>query len=141
MSRESLETRRARAGQITARLGQTYPEAHCELNFSNPLELLIATILSAQTTDKQVNLVTARLFKKYHSASDYANAKVEDLERELRSLGFFRMKARNIQACCRALVEEFGGEVPRTTAELTQLSGVGRKTANVVLGNAFQINE
>lgn len=119
---------------------RTYPDAHCELNFSNPLELLIATILSAQCTDKRVNLVTAELFKKYRNTADFANADLAALEQDIRTTGFFRNKAKNIKACCAALVEKHGGEVPRTMEELTQLGGVGRKTANVVLGNAFGIN-
>src|SRR5207253_10607963 len=130
--RESNQARAARAEQIIAGLREAYPDAHCELNYANPLELLIATILSAQCTDKQVNLVTAELFKKYRSAADYAKASPADLEQAIRRLGFFRNKARNIQACCRKLVERHGGEVPRTMQALVELDGVGRKTANVV---------
>jgi endonuclease-3 len=140
MPRESLQDRQARARQIVAGLRQTYPDAHCELNYSNPLELLVATILSAQCTDKRVNLVTAELFRKYRSAADYANANRSELEQDIRTTGFFRNKAKNIQACCRKLVEKHGGEVPRTMDELIHLDGVGRKTANVVLGNAFGSN-
>jgi endonuclease-3 len=140
MPRESTEAKAARTRQIIAALQRTYPDAHCELNFSNPLELLIATILSAQCTDKRVNIVTAELFKKYKRATDYATAPLGDLEEAVKTTGFFRNKAKNIQACCRALVEKHGGEVPRTMAELHALDGVGRKTANVVLGNAFGIN-
>ncbi len=140
MPRESSEAKSARLRKILAGLQQTYPDAHCELNFSNPLELLIATILSAQCTDKRVNLVTAELFKKYRSAADYAKARTAELEQDIKSTGFYRSKARSIQACCRKLVERHQGEVPRTMEELTQLGGVGRKTANVVLGNAFGIN-
>src|SRR5262249_26121959 len=106
-----------------------------------PLELLVATILSAQCTDKRVNLVATELFKKYRTAADYANADTLELEQEIKSTGFFRNKAKNIQACCRKLVEKHGGTVPRTMEELTHLDGVGRKTANVVLGNAFGVNE
>src|SRR5436190_7214042 len=141
MPRETNAAKAARAEQIIAGLRKTYPDAHCELNYSNPLQLLIATILSAQCTDKQVNLVTAQLFKKYPTALDYANANPTELEQEIHRLGFFRNKAKSIQACCRKLVERYGGEVPRTMEELIQLDGVGRKTANVVLGNAFGINE
>jgi endonuclease-3 len=141
MARESLLAKTARVEKIITGLEKTYPNAHCELTYSNPLELLMATILSAQCTDKQVNLVTPRLFKKYRTAADYARANPADLEQAIRRLGFFRNKAKNIQACCRALVEWHGGAVPRTMEELTQLSGVGRKTANVVLGNAFDVNE
>jgi endonuclease-3 len=140
MPRESTAAKKERAKEIIAALQRTYPEAHCELNFSNPLELLIATILSAQCTDKRVNLVTAELFKKYRSAAEYANASLAELEQLIKTTGFFRNKAKNIQACCRALVEKHGGEIPRTMEELIQFGGVGRKTANVVLGNAFGIN-
>ena len=140
MPRESQAARAARTAKIIAVLARTYPGAHCELNFRNPLELLVATILSAQCTDKRVNLVTAELFQKYRSAKDFATAPLADLENAVNSTGFYRNKAKNIQACCRALVERFGGEVPRTMDELTPLAGVGRKTANVVLGNAFGIN-
>jgi endonuclease-3 len=121
------------------RLRSTYPEAHCELRFSNPLELLIATILSAQCTDKQVNIVTEDLFQKYRSASDYAQADPETLAHDVRRIGLFRNKARNIQSCCRVLVEQHGGQVPQSMEALVALDGVGRKTANVVLGNAFGI--
>ncbi|MEI7731807.1 MAG: endonuclease III [Verrucomicrobiota bacterium] len=127
--------------KIIQGLQATYPDAHCELNFSNPLELLVATILSAQCTDKQVNLVTAELFKKYRTAADYANAAPAEFENDIRRLGFFRNKAKNIQAACRTMVEQHQGEVPRTMEALTALNGVGRKTANVVLGNAFGMNE
>ena len=140
MPRESAEAKAARTKKIIAGLQKAYPDAHCELNFSNPLELLIATILSAQCTDKRVNLVTAELFKKYRSAADFANAELAELEQAIRTTGFFRNKAKNIKACCAAIVEKHGGAVPRTMEELTRLGGVGRKTANVVLGNAFGIN-
>jgi len=139
--RESNESKAARFKRILAVLRKTYPDAHCELNYSTALELLIATILSAQCTDKRVNLVTGELFKKYRTAADYANAKPAELEQAIRTTGFFRNKTKNIRACCRALVERHGGEVAKTLEELTQLGGVGRKTANVVLGNAFDINE
>jgi endonuclease III len=140
MPRESAEAKSLRARQIIAGLQKAYPKAHCELNYSNPLELLIATILSAQCTDKRVNLVTAGLFKKYRSASDYAKANPAELEQEIKTAGFYRNKAKNIQACCRKLVELHRGKVPQTMEELVHLDGVGRKTANVVLGNAFNIN-
>jgi len=140
MPRETAEARAARTRKIIAGLQRTYPDAHCELNFSNPLELLIATILSAQCTDKRVNLVTAELFKKYRSAADYAHASLVELEQVIKTTGFFRNKAKNIKACSAALVAKHGGEVPRTMEELHALDGVGRKTANVVLGNAFNIN-
>lgn len=138
--KESVEVKQARVTKIITHLKQTYPTAHCELNHSNPLELLIATILSAQCTDKQVNLVTADLFKKYRTAKDFSNASLPDLEQDVRRIGFFRNKAKNIQACCRVLLEKHQGTVPKTMDELTALAGVGRKTANVVLGNAFNIN-
>ena len=141
MPRESQADLQKRARIIIDGLRKTYPDAHCELNFSNPLELLLATILSAQCTDKRVNLVTAALFKKHRSAADYANAPLAELEQDIKSTGFYRNKAKNIQGCCRKLVERHGGEVPRTMDALTYLDGVGRKTANVVLGNAFGMNE
>lgn len=140
MPRESHANRRARATEIFGILARTYPDAHCELVFSNPLELLVATILSAQCSDKQVNLVTAELFRKYRAAADYVAADPDALAADIRRIGLFRNKAKNIQACCRVLVERHGGEVPRTLDELTALAGVGRKTANVVLGNAFATN-
>ena len=140
MPPESWQTKAARLKKIIAALRKTYPSAHCELDHSNPLELLVATVLSAQCTDKRVNLVTAELFRKYRTAGDYANAKTDELEQDIKTTGFFRNKARNLQACCRKLVERHGGKVPRTMEELTHLDGVGRKTANVVLGNAYGIN-
>jgi endonuclease-3 len=140
MPRETPKARKARLKKILAALDRTYPRAHCELNFSSPLELLVATILSAQCTDKRVNIVTKELFKKYRSVADYANAPLAELEQAVKTTGFFRNKAKNIRACCRKLVGRHGGRVPRTMEELTHLDGVGRKTANVVLGNAFDIN-
>ena len=140
MPRESFPDRQARTFKIIASLAGAYPTAHCELNFSNPLELLVATILSAQCTDKRVNIVTAELFKKFRRASDYAEAPLSEIQWFIRTTGFFRNKAKNIQACCRKLVELHGGEVPRTMEDLIHLDGVGRKTANVVLGNVFNIN-
>jgi len=138
--RESAVRRSERLSRIIPILRNTYPDAHCELNHSNPLELLIATILSAQCTDRQVNVVTADLFRKYRSSADYANAAPEVLAEDIRRIGLYRNKAKNIQSCCQTLVREHGGEVPRTMDSLTALDGVGRKTANVVLGNAFGIN-
>jgi endonuclease-3 len=140
MPRESLADKISRTREIISALKHVYPNAHCELNFSNPLELLVATMLSAQCTDKRVNLVTAELFRKYRSAKDFAEADLGALETDIRSTGFYKNKAKNIQACCAALVEKHGGEVPRTMDELHALAGVGRKTANVVLGNAFGVN-
>jgi len=141
MPRETTEAKTKRVKRIISGLRRTYPDAHCELNYTNPLELLIATILSAQCTDKRVNLVTAELFKKYRTAADYAHARAMELEEAIKTTGFYRNKTKSIQSCCRALVERHGGEVPRTMDELVRLGGVGRKTANVVLGNAFGINE
>jgi endonuclease III len=140
MHAESKGLKAARLKKIIAGLKRAYPDAHCELDHASPLELLVATILSAQCTDKRVNLVTANLFKKYRSAADYAQAPLPELEQAIKSTGFFRNKARSIKTCCQALVEKHGGQVPRAMGELTQLGGVGRKTANVVLGNAFGLN-
>lgn len=141
MPRETTTAKARRVAALLEALRRTYPDAHCELNYSNPLELLVATILSAQCTDKRVNQVTAELFRRYRTAADYANAPRAELEEAIRSTGFYRNKARALQACCRALVERHGGEVPRSLEELTRLEGVGRKTANVVLGNAYGLNE
>jgi endonuclease-3 len=140
MPRESKAAKLERVRKVIAGLEKAYPDAHCELNHSNPLELLIATILSAQCTDKRVNLVTPQLFKKYPSAAAFASAPSADLEEAIKTTGFFRNKTKSIKAACQALVEKHGGEVPRTMEELRELGGVGRKTANVVLGNAFNIN-
>jgi len=141
MPRESLQSKRDRMSAVIQGLKKTYPDAHCELNYRNPLQLLIATILSAQCTDKQVNIVTGTLFKKYRKASDYADASQEALESDIRRIGLFRSKAKNIRLCCQTLVEEHQGKVPPDMSSLIKLGGVGRKTANVVLGNAFDINE
>jgi endonuclease-3 len=137
--REKPEQRQTRARTIVGKLKRYYPDAHCALNHSNALELLIATILSAQCTDERVNIVTTSLFAKYKSANDYAKAELKDLESEIRSTGFFHNKAKALKGTGRKLVEEHGGEVPRDLDALTKLPGVGRKTANVVLGNAFGI--
>lgn len=131
----------ARVAKALALLKAAYPSAHCELEYSNPLELLIATILSAQCSDKQVNVVTRELFRKHRAAADYAECPLAELEGDIRRIGLFRNKAKNIQACCRILAEEHGGEVPADMEALVRLPGVGRKTANVVLGNAFGMNE
>jgi endonuclease-3 len=130
-------TRRARA--VNRGLAAAYPDAHCELDFSNPLELCVATILSAQCTDARVNLVTPTLFAKYPTAAAYAGADRAELEGLIHSTGFFRNKASSIIGLGQALCERFGGEVPRTLDELVTLPGIGRKTANVVLGNAFAV--
>lgn len=140
MPRETAQAKIARTKKIIASLLATYPDAHCELVHQNPLELLIATILSAQCTDKRVNIVTGMLFKKYRSPKDFAEANVSELEQDIRTTGFYKNKARNVKAACRDIMEKHGGKVPRTMEELLQLGGVGRKTANVVLGNAFDIN-
>ena len=140
MARESSSALVARVRKIISGLKQTYPDAHCELNYSSPLELLVATILSAQCTDKRVNLVTAELFKTYRSAADLAQASLTNLETAIKTTGFFRNKAKSIKTAAQAIVEKHGGQVPQTMEELTELGGVGRKTANVVLGNAFDIN-
>jgi endonuclease-3 len=126
--------------EVLTRLKQEYPRATTELDWSNPLELLVATILSAQTTDVRVNQVTPTLFENYRTAQDYADSEPEKLEEEIRPTGFYRNKARSLRGMARALVEDHAGEVPRTMSELVALPGVGRKTANVVLGNAFGIN-
>ena len=128
-----------RARRINRELGLLYPDAHCELNFTSPLELLIATILSAQCTDKRVNLVTPVLFARYRTAADYAAADRDELEKIIQSTGFFRAKTTSILGLGQALCDRFGGQVPGTLAELVTLPGVGRKTANVVLGNAFGV--
>ena len=124
---------------ITAELRCLYPNAACSLNFSNPLELLIATQLSAQCTDKRVNIVTTQLFQKYRNVEDFATANLEDLEQDIRSTGFYRNKAKNIRGTCQRLITAYGGEVPQTMEDLLTLPGVARKTANVVLGNGFGI--
>jgi endonuclease-3 len=130
---------KARAQKIVRLLAQTYPDAHCALHYQNPLQLLIATILSAQCTDVRVNMVTPALFRRYPDAASFAAADQAELEKAIQSTGFFRNKARNIIACCKKIVEEHGSEVPGTMEELVALPGIGRKTANVVLGNAFGV--
>ena len=139
-NRETLSEKRERAREIYNRLIEKYPDAGCSLSHRNPLQLLIATILSAQCTDARVNIVTRELFKKYRTAQDYASAPPEELEKAIHSCGFYRSKTRNIQRACRTLVERFNGEVPNNMDDLLSLSGVGRKTANVVLGDCFGIN-
>ena len=134
-------TTRERVKQLVKVWPQVYPRACCELDFRNPLELLVATILSAQCTDKRVNMVTPSLFKKYRTAADYANASQAELENAIRSTGFFRSKTKSIRAAMRTIAEEHKDKVPNTMEELRALPGVGRKTANVVLGNAFGKNE
>lgn len=134
-------TVRERVAQLVEILPEVYPGAHCELDYKNPLQLLIATILSAQCTDKRVNMVTPALFKKYPKAADYAKAAPTELETAIRSTGFFRNKTKSIRAATSTIAEKHNGKVPDTMEELRELPGVGRKTANVVLGNAFGKNE
>lgn len=131
--------RKARAAEVNRRLEQAYPDARVELDFTNPFELLIATILAAQSTDARVNIVTKSLFRKYPNPQAFANASQVEMETDVKQTGFFRNKAKAVIACSKAIVERHGGEVPRTMEELVELPGVGRKTANVVLGNAMDI--
>ncbi len=132
---------RERAARIVAILRELYPDAKCSLDFSTPLELLVATMLSAQCTDERVNMVTKSLFKKYRSAEDYASANPEELEQDVKQTGFYRNKAKHIREASALISERYGGEVPRTMEELTTLPGVARKTANVVMGNAYGVVE
>ena len=141
MPARSSTTLGVRTRQIIQRLKQAYPDAHCELNHTNPLQLLIATILSAQCTDARVNQVTPALFKRCKTARDFADIPIAELESIIRTTGFFRSKAKSIQGCARVLLKDHQGEVPRTMEQLHRLPGVGRKTANVVLGNAFNLAE
>jgi endonuclease-3 len=134
-------TRKQRAEELARELPRIYPTAHCELDFKNPLELLVATILSAQCTDVRVNIVTKALFKRCKTATDYAAIPQEELEEIVRSTGFYRNKAKSLRGMGTALVERHAGKVPSTMAELSAIPGAGRKTANVVLGNAFDIND
>ena len=134
-----MATKKAeRALDIVSRLKQMYPKAKCSLDYTNAFELLIATMLSAQSTDVRVNIVTKSLFRKYPNPQAFAGASQVEMERDVRQTGFFRNKAKAVIAASKAIVEKHGGEVPRTMEELTALPGVGRKTANVVLGNAFK---
>lgn len=134
-----IANKKERTAEIIKRLKKTYPDAHCALNHRNAFELLIATILSAQCTDERVNIVTATLFRKYRGPQDYVAVTQQELERDIHSTGFFRNKSKNIQAACRRIIEVFNSEVPQTMDDLLTLGGVARKTANVVLGNAFGI--
>jgi endonuclease III len=138
---ESLSQKRTRTDELITRLKAAYPDARCSLNFSTPLELLVATVLSAQCTDARVNLVTTQLFKKYRTARDYAMASSEQLEEEIKSTGFYRNKAKALRGCCAELIARYDGEVPADMAALVRLPGVGRKTANVILGNAYDMAE
>ncbi len=136
---ETLDEKKKRVRDIVRRLKRTYPGAKCSLNHTNPFELLIATILSAQCTDERVNIVTADLFRKYRKPEDYLKVSPRELEKDIQSTGFFRNKTKSIQGTAKVLTEEYGGEVPRTMEKLLELPGVARKTANVVLGNAFDV--
>jgi endonuclease III len=136
-----VDSSAAPAQEVVARLKSEFPDARTELDWRNPLELLVATLLSAQTTDVQVNRVTQNLFSKYRTAEDYAESSPGELEEDIRPTGFYRNKARSLRNMASALVEEHDGGVPRTMRELVALPGVGRKTANVVLGNAFGVDE
>jgi endonuclease III len=138
---ETLPQTRKRTRQLIDRLKAAHPDARCSLNYSTPLELLVATVLSAQCTDERVNRVTASLFKKYRTAGDYAGAPPGALEEDIKSTGFYRNKAKALRRCCAVLLERYGGEVPSAMAALVRLPGVGRKTANVLLGNAYEIAE
>jgi endonuclease-3 len=140
-SHNARMTVRERVKQLIKAFPKVYPNAHTELDFRNPLQLLVATILSAQCTDKRVNMVTPALFKKYRTAKDYADAPQAEFESAIKSTGFFRSKTKSIRGAMRVIAEEHGGKVPDTMEELNALPGVGRKTANVVLGNAFHKNE
>ncbi len=129
------------ASKIVRMLEKQYPYAKTALNYTNPLELLVATILSAQCTDSRVNVVTEALFKKYRKAEDYANADIDELEKEIMSTGFYKNKSKNIKRCCAVLTEEFNSQVPNTMKEMLGLPGVARKTANIVLANAYNVTE
>lgn len=134
-----ISDKKKRTSEIIKRLKKAYPDAHCVLNHTNAFELLVATILSAQCTDERVNIVTSNLFRKYRKPEDYLNVAPEELEKDIHSTGFFRNKAKNIQGACQKIIELYNGEIPQTMDELLVLNGVARKTANVVLGNAFGI--
>ena len=137
--KESLKDKKQRVPKIIRALKKRYPDAKCSLNYKNPLELLVATQLSAQCTDKRVNIVTKDLFKKYKKARDYARASLTDLEKDVKSTGFYKNKAKNLKKTGESLEKDHGGEVPEDFESLTKLSGVGRKTAHVVMGNAFNL--
>ncbi len=138
---ETFEDRKARASIVVSLLKKAYPSAKCTLNYKNPLQLLISTILSAQCTDARVNMVTPALFARYKTAGDFAGADLPELQSLVRSTGFFRNKAKNIKAACKLIAEKHSGRVPRTMQEMLELPGVARKTANIVLGNAYGIIE
>lgn len=138
-SKETLQQKNARVKKIDRRLSKEYPKAHCTLNFKNPLELLVATIMAAQCTDKRVNIVTRDLFKKYRKAGDYAQADPKIFQRQIASVGFFRNKTKSVLGSGQMLLDDYAGKVPQTMEQLLRLPGVGRKTANVILGNSFGI--
>ena len=138
-SKETLRKKCQRVKLIDRRLAKVYPEAHCTLNFKNPLELLVATILAAQCTDERVNIVTKTLFKKYRTAKGYAQAEAKEFQRDINSVGFFRNKTKSVLGCTQMLLDDYGGKVPQAMEQLLRLPGVGRKTANVILGNSFGI--
>jgi endonuclease-3 len=140
MSIRKKSSQKQRALEILVRLKRLYPDATCSLNYSTPVQLLVATILSAQCTDERVNLVTPALFSKFPDAASLANADLTELETSVRSTGFYRNKAKNIQAACRMIINEFGGHVPKQMEQMVRLPGVARKTANVVLAHAYGIN-
>lgn len=137
--KNTLEGKRARAAEVLRRLRAEYPDATCSLDFKDPLQLLVATILAAQCTDERVNIVTKSLFKKYRRPADYVNAPAGELEEDVRTCGFFNQKAKSIRNACRTIIERYGGKVPGTMEELLTLDGVGRKTANVILGECFGV--
>jgi endonuclease-3 len=139
MAPTATATKKRHAMDVARGLAKLYPDAHCSLNFKTPLQLLIATILSAQCTDERVNIVTRDLFRSYKTAKDFADAPLADLEQAVKTTGFFRNKAKNIQGCCQMLVEKYGGKPPQDLDALVELPGVGRKTANVLLGSGFGI--
>jgi len=139
VARESKAKMEARAAEILRRLHREYPDAHCFLNFASPLQLLIATILAAQATDEGVNKVTPDLFRRFPTARAFAEAEVGQIEDAIKTIGLFRNKAKSIHGACRVLADDYGGDVPRTMEELVKLPGVGRKTANVVLGTAYGV--
>ncbi|MBI3999253.1 MAG: endonuclease III [Candidatus Omnitrophica bacterium] len=139
MIQENLESKKKRALEVIRCLKRTFPKAGIELHFKNPIHLVVATILSAQCTDKRVNLVTPYLFKKYKTAKDYANANIKTFEKEIHSTGFYRAKAKNIIGCMKGITKQFGGKVPNQMEDLIELPGIGRKTANVILGNIFDV--
>jgi endonuclease-3 len=137
---KTIQQRKSRVNAVLPILKKTYPDAKCSLNYKTPLQLIVATILSAQCTDDRVNIVTKDLFKKYKSVKDLADAPIEELERDIQSTGFYRNKAKSLKAMAQSLIDQHGGDVPKSMEDLVLLAGVGRKTANVVLGNAFGID-